>query len=317
MKNPTVVVGLVLSLAGGYAAVRGVEWPPVLAAMGRINPIALLVPTAWYSLFFVLRAYRWQRFVAPLEPLPVGPFLSATLIGFMANNILPLRLGELIRGYALSRLTPVRLSTALATAVLERVWDVFVVALLLVWVLPRFPLPEGLVRANTLLLALGVGCLVAGWWGVRYADSLRLAWLPERLAGLVRHGVDGLRALQHVSLLVHTVALSLAMWLSVAGYYWLLLWACGMDLPLEAGLVVMLVVAVVVALPAAPGFVGTFQYAVVFALSLFAVPQEAALSFSIIAHLAQLLPVILAGFIALLGSGLPLWPTRLLPAKDG
>lgn len=317
MKRPPIAVGLALSLACGYAAVRGVDWPTVLAALGRINPLGLLVPTACYSLFFVLRAYRWQRFVAPLAPLPVGPFLSATLIGFMANNVLPLRLGELIRGYALSRLTPVRLSTALATAVLERVWDVFVVALLLVWVLPRFPLPDGLARANTLMLALGVGCLVAGWWGVRHAGSLRLAWLPERLAGLVRHGVDGLRALEHLSLLVQTVVLSLATWLSVAGYYWLLLRACGLDLPLEAGLVVMLAVAVGVALPAAPGFIGTFQYAVVFALSLFSVPREEALSFSIIAHVAQLLPVILGGFIALLRSGLPLWPSRLLPAKDG
>ena len=317
MKAPKIFVGLVLSLMCGYAAVRGVEWSTVLVVMGRVNPLALLVPTVWYSLFFVLRAYRWQRFVDPLEPLPIRPFLSAALIGFMANNVLPLRLGEIIRGYALSRLTPVRLSTALATAVLERVWDLFVITFLLVWVIPRFPLPGGLVWANTLMLALGVGCLVAGWWGVRHAGSLPLAWLPERVADLVRHCVDGLRALQNLSLIVHIVALSLAMWLSVAGYYWLLLRACGMDLPLEAGLVMMLVVAVGVMLPAAPGFIGTFQYAVILALSLFSVPREEALSFSIIAHLAQLLPVILAGFIALLGSGLPLWPTRLLPAKNG
>ena len=59
--------------------------------------------------------------------------------GFMANSILPLRVGELIRTYVLPHLTPVRLSTALATTALERVWDVIIIALLFVWISPRFP----------------------------------------------------------------------------------------------------------------------------------------------------------------------------------
>ncbi len=106
------------------------------------------------------------------------------------------------------------------------------------------------------------------------------------------------------------------MWLILAVYYWLLLWACGIVLPLEAGLVLMVVAAFGAAVPAAPGFVGTFQYAIILGLSLFSIPKGEALGFSIIAHLAQLLPVIGVGLITLMRSGLPLWPARLLPAKE-
>ena len=136
MRDPKVLVGILLSVLFGYFAVRGVDWAATLIVLERTSVLALMVPTAWFSLFFILRAYRWQRFVQPLEILPIRPFFSATMIGFMANDVLPLRAGELVRAYALSHLTSVRLTTALATTVLERVWDVIIIGLLLVLVPP-------------------------------------------------------------------------------------------------------------------------------------------------------------------------------------
>ena len=70
------------------------------------------------------------------------------------------------------------------------------------------------------------------------------------------------------------------------------------------------------ALPAAPGYVGTFQYATVLALSFFSIPKEEALGFSIVAHVGQLLPVIIAGFVELLRTRLPLWPGRVVTEEQ-
>ncbi len=316
MRDPKVLVGILLSVLFGYFAVRGVDWAATLIVLERTSVLALMVPTAWFSLSFILRAYRWQRFVQPLEILPIRPFFSATMIGFMANDVLPLRAGELVRAYALSHLTSVRLTTALATTVLERVWDVIIIGLLFVWVLPRFPLPEWVAQTNTVLLVVCMAGLVGAWWVARREEGIQLSWLPERVAALAQHFIEGLRALQNVSLVAQIVLMSLTMWLVLAVYYWLLLWACGIVLPLEAGLVLMVVAAFGAAIPAAPGFVGTFQYAIILGLSLFSIPKGEALGFSIIAHLAQLLPVIGVGLITLMRSGLPLWPARLLPAKE-
>jgi uncharacterized membrane protein YbhN (UPF0104 family) len=112
------------------------------------------------------------------------------------------------------------------------------------------------------------------------------------------------------------VFLSFAVWFALVGYYWVLLRACGFALPFEAALLVTVFTVFAAAIPAAPGFIGTFQYAVVLALSFFSVPKAEALGFSIIAHLVQLAPVILAGLIALVRARLPLWPSRLVPVEE-
>lgn len=289
-----------------------------MAALGRVRLLALIPPTLCFAGMFLVRAYRWQRFVAPVQWLPLRPFVAATLIGFMGNNLLPLRAGEFIRAYALAHLTPLRLSAALATAALERVWDAVVISLLLVWALPSFPLPAELVQASMVMLAVCLVFLGGGWWLVRRVRGAGLpAVLPPRLVAPVHHFIDGLGALHSVSLVVQVFLASLAIWLVLVAYYWLMLRACGFALPLEAALAVTLLTVVGVALPAAPGFIGTFQYATVLALSFFAVPKEEALSFSLIAHIAQFLPVTGAGLIALMRSGLPLWPSRLLPQREG
>lgn len=317
MKNPRVLIGLAISLVCGYIAVRGVEWSAVWTAMTGVHLLTLIPAIGCLGLLFVLRAARWQRLVAPLHPLPLRPFFSATLIGFMANDLLPLRVGEFIRTYALTRMTPVRMSTALATAVLERLWDTVVISILLGCTLFIVPMPAWLVRASMVTLGSCVVLLIVGWWLARRAPGSGLSWLSPRLTTLVERFADGLRTLHSFSSVVGVLLLSFVLWLPLIAYYWLLLRACGFALPLGASLVVTVLTVLAAALPAAPGFVGTFQYAVVLALSFFSIPKEEALGFSIVAHVAQLLPVIVAGLIILACEDLPLWPSRLTPlSKD-
>jgi hypothetical protein len=312
VKDPKALLGIAISLVCGYFAVRGVEWSAVGAALGRVNFLALIPAIGCLGVLFLLRAYRWQRFVEPLQLLPLRPFWSATLIGFMANDVLPLRVGELVRAYALAHLTPVRLSAALATAMLERVWDAIMIGVLLMGTLSSFPLPAWLARMNMVILGGCAVALIGGWWLVRQGEQ-RLSWLPPPLAALVEHFASGLRSLRSVSLLVLVSLLSLAIWLALVAYYWVMLRACGFALSVEAALMVTVLTVFGAALPAAPGFVGTFQYATVLALSFFAVSKEDALGFSIIAHLTQIVPVVVAGLIALVRARLPLWPSRLVP----
>jgi len=316
VKNPQVLVGLAVSVICGYIAVHGVEWSAVAVTLGRVNLFTLLPATGCLGVLFALRAYRWQRLVEPLHRLPFRPFWLATLIGFMANDILPLRMGELVRAYAFSHLTSVRLSSALATTILERIWDAIMIGILLIVTLSGFPLPPWLARANLLILVASVVALIGGWWLVRCGVE-NFSWVPPRVAMLLANFVGGLRSLHSVSILLVVLCLSLVIWLTLAAYYWVLLRGCGFVLPVQAALMVTVVTVLGVALPAAPGFLGTFQYATVLALSFFSVPKEEALAFSLVAHVLQLVPVIVAGLIALARSGLPLWPAHLIGTRKG
>jgi hypothetical protein len=315
MKDPKVLIGIVISAACIAIVVHGIEWSAVGEALRRTNLLLLFPALGFLGLMFLLRAYRWQRLVNPIAVLPLRPFWSASLIGFMANDVLPLRVGELVRAYALAHLTSVRVSAAFATSVLERVWDTVAVGILTVLTFSRFSLPAWVVRTNWAVLGACMVVLGGGVWLVRRGE-LGIGWLPTRFAVAAERFVSGLRSLNSVSALLWVVFLSFAVWIALVGYYWILLRACGFALPFEAALLVTVFTVFAAAIPAAPGFVGTFQYAVVLALSFFSIPKAEALGFSIVAHLAQLVPVIIAGLIALVRARLPLWPSRLVPVDD-
>jgi hypothetical protein len=315
MKNPKVLIGVAVSAACIAIVVHGIEWSAVGEAFRRTNLLLLLPALGCLGLMFLLRAYRWRRLVEPIAVLPLRPFWSASLIGFMANDVLPLRVGELVRAYALAHLTSVRVSAAFTTAVLERVWDTVAVGILTVFTFSRFSLPAWIVRTNWVVLGACVVVLGGGAWIVRRGE-FGFTWLPSRVAVVVEQFASGLRSLNSVAALLWVVFFSFAVWLALVGYYWLLLRACGFTLSFDAALLVTVFTVFAAAVPAAPGFVGTFQYAVILALSFFEVPKAEALGFSIIAHLAQLGPVIAAGMIALVRARLPLWPSRLVLPKE-
>jgi len=315
MKEPKALIGVVISVVCLAVVAHGIEWSAVGEALRRTQVLLLLPAIGFLALMFLMRAYRWQRLVAPIAVLPLRSFWSASLIGFMANDVLPLRVGEVVRAYALAHLTPVRVSTAFTTALLERVWDTVAVGIITVLTFSRFSLPAWVARTNWVVLGLSVIVLGGGAWLAR-RDKHEISWLPPRFSALAARFISGLRSLNSVSALFSVLALSFLVWGALVGYYWVLLRACGFTLPLEAALLVTVFTIFAAAVPAAPGFVGTFQYAVVLALSFFSVPKAEALGFSIIAHLAQLAPVIVAGFIELVRARLPLWPSRLVRTDD-
>lgn len=309
MKILQIAIGLVLSLVCGYFAVRGVEWGVVWVAFQKVRVLALLPALGCLTVMLLVRAYRWRRFVEPLQPVRYSPFLSATVIGFMANDVLPLRAGEFIRVYALSQLASVRMSTAFATVVLERVWDTVGVSVLLVVLLLNFPIPAWLTQVTLVIFGGSLLVLVGGGILVRRGE-VGLAWLPPRIATIAGHFIRGLSALNNLSSVLWAFALSVVIWASLVTFYWILLRACGFVLPVTATLMVTVLTVLAAALPAAPGYLGTFQYATVLALQFFSIPKEEALSFSIVAHVAQLLPIIIVGFVELLRTRLPLWPVH-------
>ena len=317
MKILKISLGLAFSIGCGYLAVRGVEWGEVGRAFGRVNVGFLFLSTVWLAIVFVFRAYRWQLLAMPVAQLPVSVFFSATLIGFMGNNILPLRAGELLRLYVLARLGPVSMSAAVATGTLDRLLDMLLIALLMVVGLPLIPALHAYAATNVFFLSFVVVVLGAGWWLVRGENRRWVRRLPSWLQDKVEEFLNNLHVLRDGPLLLKTVGVSVLIWGGMLIYFWLLFQACDFALPIEAALIVLLLLAVGVALPAAPGFIGVFQYAVVLALSFFAVPKEEALSFSLVAHLAQYVPVTLGGLLLLLRSGLSLWPSQLALVKNG
>jgi len=303
------LLGMVVSLLCGYLAVRGTNLSEAIASLSRVHLLSLLPATGVMLLTFLIRAYRWQILLQPVKAIPTSHLFASTMIGFMANNLLPLRAGEFVRAYAIARVADISASAAFATLVIERIFDGIALSSFLLFSLFTLSLPSWIIRVNYVFVGVYIVALVIcgvllfpGTKGKRWQPT----WLPLRVRHALDNFVVGLDVLRNGSRLLWVSLASLVLWLVSALYYLLLFRGFGLVLSLEAAIILLGIVALGVALPAAPGFVGNYQYATVIALSLFAVPREEALGFSLFSHAAQFIPITAIGLLYLLRYNLSL-----------
>ncbi|MDE2981207.1 MAG: lysylphosphatidylglycerol synthase transmembrane domain-containing protein [Gemmatimonadota bacterium] len=293
---------------------RDADLGEVWATIRSANPFQLLATCVVAMGGFAARAARWRFLLAPAQPhSPYRSRFAAVCVGFMANNLLPSgRVGELGRAYAYSRLEPVSTATAFATLIVERLLDgVAVFALLVIAVLsatfPAESLPEVLVagiQGVTLVLGLVlVGALAVVAFPTRSVGLCRAVAtriLPHRLAagfdeifqGIVA-GLASMRGWRHI---VPALLWSFAVWIIQSLSFWIGFAAFGIDLPFAAALFTNAAIAVAVAVPAPPGYLGTFQLGASVALvEVYAVAEEAALGFAVGWHFVNFFPITLAG----------------------
>lgn len=261
--------------------------------------LALSVALNFLSLW--ARARRWRYLFAPgARP---GHLFRALLVGYMGNNLLPLRAGEIVRVYVASRHGP-RFWTTFATVVVERVLDGLALGVLVGGLLLVVPLPGELRWSILAFLGVdlvGIIVLVAIAVAPSACRALietffhRIGWLARRMLSMLDVMTEGLRGVRTPRHVVPLTLYSVGIWLFLALSVWTALHAAHLDLPLAAAWTVLAFLGLGVSLPSSPGFVGVVQAATVLALALFAVPRAEALSFSLLLHAAQFLPVTAVG----------------------
>ena len=266
--------------------------------------LALSIALSFASLW--ARAWRWG-YLFPPGPRPSHLF-RALLIGYMGNNLLPLRAGEVVRIYVASRHGP-RFWTTLATVVVERALDGLALGLIIAGLLLLVPVPVEMRWSIAIFLALDLAAilvlaLIAVAPGICRvlieAIFHRVGWLERRLLALLGTMTEGLRGVRTPHHAIPLALSSLAIWLALALSVWTAMHAAQLDLPLVASWVVLAFLGLGVSLPSSPGFVGVIQAATVLALALFAVPRAEALSFSLLFHASQFFPVTAVGLVCLL-----------------
>ena len=320
------LAGILISVGFLYWALRGVDPAELWADLRGVNAGFYLLSVALATLTFPARAVRWRIILASSgEAVPYRPVWHATAIGFMATNLLPARAGELARAYAASRFLGVPLPRSIGSIAVERVFDGLIVVLLLALAIATFR-----VAGAAQLSGRSVSSIVA-WTGAAFivilavlfflvhAPRPALAWLaaalrrvlPERWAEFVvrmtRSFIEGLTVLRSPAAFARVVAWSLAVWLINAAAFYAAFLAFHLGpLPVTSPLLMQGIVAVGVAIPSSPGFVGVFEWTGVFALGLYGVAQTPAASCALGTHIGWFLPITAIGLWRLARSGLSL-----------
>jgi glycosyltransferase 2 family protein len=301
VRRKGAMLGLLLTAVFLGLAFYRVDFVDLYAALAAANYL-LLVPAALCTLLgYVLRTARWRVNLAEAAACPFVDLFGILMSGFAVNNILPARLGEFARVYSLRRRTGVRKTFLFASVFLERAFDGLILVGILVGLSLVLELPgwsrevEAIAGGFFLLVAVGVVILLAQRGLVERILQAILAPFPDRVAkwtsGAFGAFLMGLSTMRRPSALFKAAVLSVGVWSLEWASYFILATAFPLGLSLaESSVACALLLAVVnlgIMLPSSPGYVGTFQFFAVAALSVFGVPREPALAMAIVAHLSQ------------------------------
>jgi len=318
LLDPRVWLGVAITLFFLWVALRDVDFAEVGRIIAGANWIVLLlgsIPSYVFVLY--IRALRWRHLTDAIAPIERGVLFRSVSIGFMVNNILPLRAGEFVRVWFLSRETGHSATALFSTLILERVIDTMAVVALAVVVIVLWGASGDSVLTQGALLLLPVAFvpgLLLLWlrkspetviasvsWGLRpFPDRF-----TSRATGLLRQFHAGLGALRSGTHLLWIAAHSVSIWLVGSTFPFLVgFWALGIDLgsfidELTAAWATLVAVALAVALPAAPGFFGLYHAAAKFALLRFGVEAKTAVALGTTVHAVMWVTVTAIGLLVL------------------
>jgi len=305
------MLGLLISGVFIYLAFRQIDFLQMWQALKQANYLWLLPAVGFMFISLWLRAVRWRYFMEPIKPgISLHKLFSAMMIGYYGNNVFPLRAGEVLRAYAIGQSAGVSRMASFATIFVERLIDVLALLLLIgfsIFAYDKYPDwiktgAIGIFAGTAVLIAFMVELMLHTKQTLRFVSRLtqrfpeKVQQFVNKLLGSFLEGFAVFKKSEHFWAITWQ---SVAIWLLYAAINYVVLEAFALNdhLPIGASFVILVIVNISIMLPAAPGYVGTFHLACQQAVTLFGVSNSAALSFALVLHIANFIPMTLVGFI--------------------
>lgn len=295
-----------------YFAFRGISLRQLGFALGRARLLPIGMALALYIVEFILRSERWSVLIKPVRPTPASDLFWVMMIGFFANNVLPLRMGELVRAHACGTKLNISRTACLGTILLERLCDTisflttFLVASLF------FPFPPYMKKGAWLLggsciLVIVVLLLIhnheAWFWSFLDWSPLPHSW-KIKIRRLTTHFLHSTSGITQPRFVIEAMAFSLAIWVMEGTFLYLVSQAFDIHLTYASAFFILFALGLSVTLPQAPGFVGTFELFGVTAFALLGIPKDQGLPVILTIHGLQFVFIAVLGSIALWKEGL-------------
>ena len=277
-------------------------------------PNILLIFVAMYQ-----RAYRWKFMLLPIKRVKFSTLIAATCVGFMANNVLPARLGEFVRAYSLSSQDKdISKSSSLATIFVERtIFDLVALLIIFGGVLFYSDNLQAQLENNlefgkqiiygaklAIFVAIG-GLLMMILLAVKPSEignilTKYLFFLPDKVKDIIKETVTkfskGLLFLTNFKTVLNVTAQTLLIWILMGLSNYFIFLTFGFDIPLDACFVLLVVVSILIMVPSTPGFLGVYHYGVVISLGIYGITDEEARACALVLHATQYIVVTLMGF---------------------
>lgn len=322
------IISIAVSLGLVYYSFKDLEWAPFWQAVLSINYWIFGAGALLLVLSNVVRAARWKILLSPQKTIKTNHLFEATMMGYMGNNVLPFRLGEVLRAMVVSKRHDLKVSGVGASIVVERGLDMFsflILAGIYATLVPTF-------ESARLLAILGLSALfmimILGFWVNRQHEKFQVrveAWSQRFIDGghpkRAEHLLSifrGLETMWHMPKPFQVILQTGLLWLMYFMVTFLALAAFDFGLDLvtlwKLSSILLVFTTLSLSVPAAPGYVGTYHGAVLAALMIFNIDNDAAKAFAIVMHLMNYLIYTPMGAWYLMKAGLTL---DLAKSQDG
>ena len=279
-----------------WQSIQGMNW-------WWIVPAIFLDIAGYYC-----QGLRWRLLLFPVGILRPLKTTQAIYAGLFTNEIMPMRIGEFVRCYLVSRWLSVNFFTIIPSMAIERLFDGIVLAVAFAAGAVLIPLPKDLMEAGDIL---GIIVLILSAFFVFFI--FRIGSKPSRLSQANRYLLRfsefgrelavGFRQIGRSTSSYIALAISALKFLLEMLAFWLVMLGYGIDLSLWKGGIVFVVLTLGTLLPNAPANVGTYQFFTVVGLQLFGIDKSVATGFSVVVFFVLTVPLWILGFYALMASG--------------
>lgn len=310
-----VVVGLAISAIFLAFAFRNLNPTLVLDVIGTTNPLPLLAGAVWYFTAVSVISLRWGFLLRSGKAVSFAQLFRLVCIGYMGNNVYPLRSGEVLRIFLLQLREGIPMARATMVVIIERIFDGLVMLTFIVVGLSVTNIASPEINTIVSVTAPLFGLALVIFFGLAAKPDwlaslagLVTRFLPgglrDKVNGLVKDVIDGLKSFRSPADLVGAVVTSYLSWMLEASVYWIVSFAFNLGIDYGTALVVVGVVNLAGLIPASPGQFGVYEFFVILVLRAAGVAEVPATAYAFTVHMVIWLPVTLLGFFFLIRQGL-------------
>ena len=281
LKDPKSILGVVISMAGIYWAFKDFQLLDFKESIHQVDLLYLVLATLflWGSVW--LRGLRWKWLFKQNNSPKISSLYKAELIGYFGNNVLPLRLGELLRSYIISKECSLSKSFVFGTVVLERLMDTLALASFALLLLLTYPLEEAI---RGYIMWGGIISFVVIAIFLIVLNHIQIFQTENKILTIIKKVLDGLSSIRK-EMVIPVIISSLLIWCIYLLDVYLMQKAFQFNLSFSQVLTVLVISSLALSIPSAPGMIGTFHASIKYTMvDLFAFSANDGNSFAILLH---------------------------------
>ena len=303
-------IGLLFSVVGLVYAFRQFNWTEFINLMRGVNYWYLLGAIVLQLTAVWVRALRWKWLLAPIKDISTKILFDATMIGYFGNNVLPLRMGELLRAYVVSNNSSISTSKVIGTLIVDRILDflaVMILAILFLFFSDLMDIPRWIVMFSVvLILVLFITVLIIGnknpdWKSIKIRYKIFQSKIGSKLYDIITNIVSGLSVLNKTPHKIGVYSFIVLLWSMYYMSFILIIKGINLDLSIMNAGVLYVLLTLSISIPAAPGYIGTYHATCVAVLTnIYNIGLNASQTFAVLSHAVVFVPFVIIGALVFL-----------------